>query len=106
MQADAIASLPGQPAPRIAKRAADARLYTIDCSPLLKQLELLTGVVSAESAGLDVSAARTRQGLRVEMLIAGGSVPTSMPHKDYDVSVVVDTQRGRIAVQFEVRVYP
>lgn len=106
MQADAIASLPGQPAPRIAKRAADARLYTIDCFPLLKEHELLSAVVSAESAGLTVSDARTRQGRFVEVRVAGGPTPPVIPHKDFDVTIVVDTQRGRIAVQFEVRVYP
>lgn len=103
--ADAIATQPGKPVPRIDKRLADDRVYSIDCTLLLRADELLTQVTSAEGAGLELSGARTRQGKAMEIRIAGGAVPPNMPYKDHAVAATLKTTRGSIGIAFDVRVY-
>jgi hypothetical protein len=106
MNADAIASLPGAAAPKIAKRAADDRVYLIDCRPLLRRFELLSQVLDVQAPGLSVSAQRPRSGAFLEVRVAGGTVPTGQPHKDHTLSASLRTSMGVIGITVDFRVYP
>ena len=103
---DAIATAAGRPAPRIDKRAADDRVYRIDCEPLLRQYEMLAEVTRCEAPGLQISEARTRQGRGFEVRIAGGEVPEASPYKDHAISATLRTTQGTLSIAVDVRVYP
>lgn len=105
MPADAIATRPGEKLARINVRAGDDRVYQIDCQPLLRQHELLSGITDCDALGLSVSAARSRQGRYLEARIAAGSLPPGATHVDHILRATVRTSQGSVGVAVEVRVF-
>lgn len=105
MNADAVATVAGKPAPRINKRQGDDRVYRVDCTPLLRQYELLVAVTSCAAAGLQVSGGRTREGRFLEVRIAASSVVDGSSHQDHAMHAVLRTSQGAIDVAVDVRVF-
>ena len=98
--------LPGQPFPRVDKRAAEIVTYLVDCSVLLDKNEL---IVSAEvldpPAGTTISNVRTRKGKNVEIKIA--TVPvTTAAYIDNTINLLLRTSMDNTRLaSFIVRVY-
>lgn len=99
-----IARPAGKQPVRVEKRQVDARIYTVDCTPLLREHELMAAVLSLD-AGPFLGAAYVRQGLQLELRLGDGKVADGAPFTDHLVRALVRTSQGRIEVQVEVRVY-
>lgn len=87
------------------KRASEERPFSIDCTDLLREYELIVKVLSVSANGLTTGAAQTRTGTDLEVILGGGSVPSNLPSKDFKVLVTAQTTQGTLAVSFGVRVY-
>lgn len=99
------ATLPGQPFPRIDKRAADTVTYLVDCSPLLNKHELVVSAASSSTAGITISNIRTRKGTGVELRVANTPI-TNAAYVDFTVNLVLQTSMDNSrTTSFVVRVY-
>lgn len=102
---DIVAQPAGREQAMIEKRLAEDRVFTIDCSELLREYELIVKSLSADGPGLTLSNAWSRAGRVIELNIGGGQVPSTLPFKDFQASVNVLTTQGTLRVAFTVRVY-
>lgn len=99
------ATLPGQPFPRIDKRASDTVTYLIDCLPLLNKHELVASAIAVSSPEITISNIRTRKGTGVELRIANAAI-TSAAYIDFTVNLVLQTTMNNSrTTSFIVRVY-
>lgn len=98
-------SKPGTPPPKLEKRTNDSRIYWLDCSAMLAQGELITGVIEYKcSDELIINEYRTKKGRYVQFRISGG--PTDMPFIEYPVRFSVSTTAGNIiSVPLTLKVY-
>lgn len=98
--------LPGQPFPRIDKRAGESVTYLLNCSVLLEKNEL---VVSATPellpSGVAVSNIRTRKGTVVEVKVTNTPLTTAA-YSDFTINLLLNTtfNNTRLAT-FVVRAY-
>ena len=98
--------LPGQPFPRVDKRAAEIVTYLVDCKVLLDKNEL---IVSAEvldtPSGVSVSNIRTRKGTGVEIKVTNVPITTAA-YIDYTINLLLRTSMNNTRLaSFIVRVY-
>ena len=101
---DAKALPAGMEQAPLLKRAAEQRIFKIDCSEALQKHELIVSVTSAEAApGLTAQAARTRDGTSIEVLLGGGPVGSSQPHRDYPLNLTARTSQGVLNLTIVVR---
>lgn len=103
LRSDAIARLPGQPAPTIQKHQGDDRSYVVDLAPLLREHELAVSAEALTFDGLQVSNVRTRYGRYLQMTVAGGAIEKSP--QDLPATFAVRTSDGQFVVQVAFRVY-
>ena len=97
---------PGQPFPRVDKRAAEIVTYLVDCKVLLDKNEL---IVSAEvvdpPTGSTISNVRTRKGTSVEIKISNAPVTTAA-YIDTTINLLLRTSMDNTRLaSFIVRVY-
>ena len=81
-----------------------ARPFTVDCTPLLREHELMGAVLCLDASNL-LCTARVLQGLQLELRIGGSELPDGAPFADYPVRALVRTSQGQIEVLVEVRVH-
>lgn len=105
LPADVKARPPGQPSGRIEKRPGDARDYRIDCTPLLREHELVRAVLDVQTSGLTAGPARARHGVYAEVRLSGGTVPAGATHADYPLSLCLQTTQGTVEAVVVVRVH-
>lgn len=95
---------PGQPIPRIDKRAVETITYQLDLNDLLLPNELIAGIVSTE-AKLEIPEVKPRQGKFIEIKVTPSSVVSSQ-YVDYPVTVLFSTNVGNTrAGVFTIRVH-
>ena len=95
----------GSNPPVIEKRQADSRIYTIDCSQVLRPDELAAGASAPVDQGVQVESVRTRAGRYLEMRVSGG--PTGGDRfKTHLVDILLLTTEGQLAVQVAFKVHP
>lgn len=97
---------PGQPFPRVDKRAAEVVTYLVDCKVLLDKNEL---VVSAEASdiptGVTLANIRTRKGTNVEVKAANAPITTAA-YIDYTINLTLRTSMSNIRLaSFIIRAY-
>jgi hypothetical protein len=108
MKADAIAQVPGKPLPRVDLRPGDDRTFTVDCSQLLRQHELLVRMELAESASghlVAIEKSRTRGGIMIELQLAVPRASTVVKHEDVKLTLVAVTTQGRLRLTVVARVH-
>jgi hypothetical protein len=101
MAAYIAAPLPGQLAPVVDLQAGAARLLLVDCTPLLRQFELVARVERAESANAElvgIGRARALAGTVVELQLLG------LAGGDAMVSVAAVTSQGRVGFSVQAHV--
>lgn len=103
LRTDAIARLPGQPAPTIQKHQLDDRVYVVDLGPLLREHELAVSAEAVSFQGLQVTNVRSRYGRYLQMNVAGGDVEKSP--QDLLATFAVRTSDGQFIVQVAFRVF-
>jgi hypothetical protein len=95
----------GKPAPRAEKSSVEARTVTVNCAALLSEHELMAQVLLLDAPGGLLCSGKVRDGVRLEIGLAGGDVPDGAPFADHMVRAVVKTSQGRIDVRIEVRLH-
>ncbi len=105
MTAPIVITAAGQTATPIVRRAGDARTHNVDCSSLLRPLELLVRMAAEPVAGLGMQCeARPARGARsLDVRIAGGDMPDGRQRADGSVRLVVVTTQGQIELALAVR---
>lgn len=98
---------PGQPVPRVDKRAVESIVYSVDISELLQPNELASTVESIDSK-LETADLKIKHGKTVEVRVPAKNVdtPGSPAFQDYTINVLVSTSLSNVrAVVFSIRVY-
>lgn len=95
----------GKPAPRAEKSSVEARTVTVNCAALLSEHELMAQVLLLDAPGGLRCSGKVKDGVRLEIGLAGGEVPDGEPFADHLVRAMVKTSQGRIDVRVEMRVY-
>lgn len=95
---------PGQPIPRIDKRAIESILYSIDLTELLQQGELAIGVEPSQNT-LDLTDFKIRLGKTIEVRVPPSTTNTSQ-YLDYTISILFKTSIDNIrSAVFQLRVH-
>jgi hypothetical protein len=98
-----LASKPGQPPPRMEKRANDVTYYQIDCGTIVNKDELIIDI-KVDSTVLIVDEVRPKLGRFIVFRLAG--VAHNLPYADYVISFLVRTTfNNQLEVPVSVRVY-
>lgn len=95
----------GSNPPIIEKRQADSRIYTFDCSLVLRPEELAAGAQAAPEQGVSVESVRTRAGRYLEMRVSGGATGGDR-FKTHLVDILLLTTEGQLGVQVAFKVHP
>ena len=101
-----MASPAGGSAARITRGVGDDRSYVVDCAPLLRKHEMLTGITSiTPDAGLTAGAGTLLRGRFLEVPLSGGTVSVGAPYTDYGLKASLTSTRGAVQMSLTVRVY-
>jgi hypothetical protein len=105
MQANVIATKPGTAPPKVEKRTFDAKVFQIDCSPLLGEHELVHGEVIVNSPpGIVITNVTPILGKYVRFKAEGG--PTDIPYSEFLIHFIVQTSMGSdLSIPINIRVY-
>lgn len=100
-----LAGKPGQPGPRVEKRAPDIKFVQVDCSGLLQPNELIYGEVQySGNDALVITEARTKTGKYIQFKCSEGGPASGSA--DYRVVFLVKTSFGStISVLVTIRVF-
>ena len=102
----AVLKQAGHQVPKVEKRAIESILFTLDCSELLDQHELIDHVESTqEYPGMDLSDIRPRKGRNIEVRVDNDPLTTSQ-YTDYTISLMFTTIfKNKKSAVFNLRVH-
>jgi len=100
-----LASKPGQPSPKIEKRADDVRVVQIDCKELLEPNELIYSKINIKGAdNIIIDNVRTKQGKYLFFRASAGG--SALVHTDHKLVFNISTSLGStISVPVLLRVF-